>query len=752
MKKIINIYPQLIITGLSCLMAYALPCSSKAAAIPFWEHSMENTKKCSSAFECFQSARNSYLSGNDKEAGEKIIDLKMQYPNNKWSLKASFLQGQIALNRGDDLASSLYIESRDMENARLYIDIFLARSYVISKQHNSALKTYNNISDKAKSSPLLKEALYEKVKLLYEMGRHEELIGAVDGFLELFARDDLVAELLILKAEAGMKSKKFNATRQAMKKLLVEHPLYFKGETSSTVIKNMNKLGIRIPALNAEESYMRGISLYRAGLFENALRRFMSIAKKERHPHREEAKLKAALCFSKLKRYDEAKKAIYAFIRSREKSKTHKDLHYESLHWLSRISLRTDDARGLMAAEKKLAISFPGSNYHSKTLLYLGSYNEDKKNNALAKKRYKQILKYTKSNKYIAEARWKLGWLAYKDKNYKDAYKQFSLEDMSGLEEEMADKLIYWAGRSAESISGNADALDLYLSLTGKTKKSFYSYAARYRLEEMNFLEDSSLKNRHKSTACSDYSLSGIKNIRDLIDMTLFDYAAEEIRALSKGYNDDPCALKLFSQLSREAGDYHLANKMIHRYIKKMHLEGQYDTDPSLLEHIFPPSLVKAVKKNGLYGNADIYLVAAIIKEESAFDPDAHSPAGAIGLMQLMPETARLISRKLKIPYSYKSLKEPATNVRMGSSYLSQLERRFKGDLILSVAGYNAGPTAVARWAKEMPKAFDERIESIPYSETRYYTQRVLRSYAEFARTAGLDPYKHLREVFRSSN
>lgn len=117
----------------------------------------------------------------------------------------------------------------------------------------------------------------------------------------------------------------------------------------------------------------------------------------------------------------------------------------------------------------------------------------------------------------------------------------------------------------------------------------------------------------------------------------------------------------------------------------------------------------------------------ALIRRESAFDADVASGAGAIGLMQLLPETAREVARRSDLkPPSPMALIDPARNIELGSRYLDYLEARFNGHPILATAAYNAGPTAVERWlpATELPA--DLWIERVPYWETRRYLRAIL--------------------------
>jgi soluble lytic murein transglycosylase len=119
--------------------------------------------------------------------------------------------------------------------------------------------------------------------------------------------------------------------------------------------------------------------------------------------------------------------------------------------------------------------------------------------------------------------------------------------------------------------------------------------------------------------------------------------------------------------------------------------------------------------------------IYAVLREESSFDPGSGSPAGAIGLMQLMPETARQVAKELgrRLP-SRGDLLDPATNVALGSAYLAAMGRRYGGHPALATAAYNAGPHRVDEWLPATSMAADLWIATIPFRETRDYVRRVL--------------------------
>jgi soluble lytic murein transglycosylase len=138
-------------------------------------------------------------------------------------------------------------------------------------------------------------------------------------------------------------------------------------------------------------------------------------------------------------------------------------------------------------------------------------------------------------------------------------------------------------------------------------------------------------------------------------------------------------------------------------------------------------------------------LVYAVMRQESGFDPEAVSPARAVGLLQLLPETARAVASETPDPDDDGSrLTSPALNIALGTRYLKDLLARFHGVTPLAVAAYNAGPDAVTRWLsrrdardKSAADDLDLFVERIPFAETRTYVARVMGNMARYAYVEG---------------
>ena len=150
----------------------------------------------------------------------------------------------------------------------------------------------------------------------------------------------------------------------------------------------------------------------------------------------------------------------------------------------------------------------------------------------------------------------------------------------------------------------------------------------------------------------------------------------------------------------------------------------------------YPLAFWATIRKIAQERDLDPYLVLALIRQESIFDPRALSPASAFGLMQLLPSTAVRTAAQLGLPPPPpENLYEPELNLTLGTHYLKELLRRYPNNPAKALAAYNAGENAVARWEKQIAAEDEEEfIERIPYRETRLYVKLVLRNHRIYRR------------------
>lgn len=149
-----------------------------------------------------------------------------------------------------------------------------------------------------------------------------------------------------------------------------------------------------------------------------------------------------------------------------------------------------------------------------------------------------------------------------------------------------------------------------------------------------------------------------------------------------------------------------------------------------ILKKIYPQNYNEYVYKYSIENNIDPLLVFSVIKAESNFNETVVSSSGAVGLMQLMENTAKEQASKLGKNYEYKDLYSPEINIELGISYLSQLINKYDGNIYLAVTAYNAGIGVVDGWIQdEVIKPDGSDIENMPYKETNMYVRKIVRNY-----------------------
>lgn len=150
-----------------------------------------------------------------------------------------------------------------------------------------------------------------------------------------------------------------------------------------------------------------------------------------------------------------------------------------------------------------------------------------------------------------------------------------------------------------------------------------------------------------------------------------------------------------------------------------------------ILNTIYPIHYKELIYEYSEIYDIDPYLIAAIMRNESKFDPKAISKKGAKGLMQIAPITGKWASEQLGIDgYNEEDLFEPRLNVQIGTWYLTILRNQFNNNMELMIAGYNAGNGNVEKWLKNPEYSSDgESLDEIPFGETKIYQKKVLRDY-----------------------
>jgi soluble lytic murein transglycosylase len=319
-----------------------------------------------------------------------------------------------------------------------------------------------------------------------------------------------------------------------------------------------------------------------------------------------------------------------------------------------------------------------------------------------------------------AEAEFLAGWIALELlHDHKGAYAHFVRLYESVKRPISLARGAYWAGRAAEAARNKKEAARWYAAAAEYTA-TYYGQLAAAKLGD----------GAPRPTLAPEPTPSAAARAafgrRELV---------RAARMLSEIGGDDPVrpfVLRL-TELAKTANDYALvagfAESLGRPDLSVLVARRAGYAGVPLLVHGYPLIPIPAE------GVAERALVLAMTRQESGFDQEAVSGSGARGLMQLMPTTAKHAARALSVRYSAKRLvQDPIYNLKLGRAYLNELLEDFDGSYVLAVAAYNAGPGRVRQWLEVFgdprTKKIDvvDWVESLPFSETRNYVQRVLES------------------------
>lgn len=322
------------------------------------------------------------------------------------------------------------------------------------------------------------------------------------------------------------------------------------------------------------------------------------------------------------------------------------------------------------------------------------------------------------------EAEWTSGWIALRFLNRpKDAYVHFANLYRNVVQPVTLSRATYWLGMAAEAAGNKKQAAEWYKA-GAKYPIFFYGQLSIHKHRLIDPLE-----------AQNDIILPKNPEVTSKDIIKISQSRAAQAAFLLAITGDKKNSSKIFEWIVKNAttdGQIGVIMQLTNE-LKDKHLDAIIAHSAAKRNVFFIEDKFQIVKEVGNDEHAP--LIHAIIKQESGFAPTATSHVGALGFMQLMPGTAKLVARELGIRYSKRKLTTDVNyNIRLGTYYIKKLINRFDGSEMLAIASYNAGPNATQRWINEFYDPRKEHdidrvidwIELITYAETRNYVQRIM--------------------------
>jgi soluble lytic murein transglycosylase len=344
---------------------------------------------------------------------------------------------------------------------------------------------------------------------------------------------------------------------------------------------------------------------------------------------------------------------------------------------------------------------------------------------------------------------WKAAWLTLRQGRNDEAKKAF--EEQIALYPSAAETpaALYWRARLAEEDNQPLMARAFYQKLSDRYRNFYYAELARQRLQHLPATADATttyavldrvppLDSTGKVADSEPPSDElHVQKAELLGNGGLVDFAVRELQAAAAadGGSWGPAET---AQLYDETGHYDQAIELMKHSAPNYFALDIPDLPRKYWEALFPKAYWTDLKRSSAANGLDPYLVASLIRQESEFNPNAVSRANAVGLMQLLPKTGKLVAKEEKLKrYNPSQLYTPAVNLQLGTRYFRGMVDKF-GSFEYALAAYNAGSDRVEDWLSQGKyRDPQEFVESIPFTETREYVQAILRNASVYKQLYG---------------
>ncbi|HEY4485986.1 MAG TPA: transglycosylase SLT domain-containing protein [Nitrospiria bacterium] len=722
---------------------------------------------CNSAQDCFTLALSKEEEGDRPASAAHLRFVRTAHPDSIWARRAGFLLGKWSAELGSVEADDLLKETlKGIPALEEYALFYRAGGQETGGRFEEAHGAYDRLLKKFPDSLLAGSAIFHKSLIHAQLGDCRTAVNELNGFLDRYPRDANAGKALLQISECTLKIPEQGDSERGLRALQQLRYFYADRPEAEEAGKRLEALagsGVSIPIPSIEAQYRRGRILHEAARYEDAAAEFRGLLKDDSKVDRDDVRLRLSESLIQLKQYDEARSLLeqVADQTASEENWT------AAVYWLGRLAIRRSEGDRPLEMEKLLAFRSPASTERARLMNMIGDYYQDQKRPDQAEQIYRRLIAEMPSDPEAENAVWRLGWMAYRAGRYADAISVYEDFLARRPDSSLGGQFSYWIGRSAEQLGQTERAEKAYQEVCRRSLRSFYCFQTGVKLAQIKNGDAAAVNAKPVETAGRDSSrpsvvlpeggrraFSGDRHYLaalELLALRLRDEASRELAVLSERYASDKTAALRLAELYYAAGNFQYSLRLVRLYFPDVLEKGGDDVPSRFWEYAYPKDFVQELRQKKHMLKADPYLVAAVVREESAFDARAVSRVGAQGLMQLMPYTAEWVARQVGLK-NYRStlLMDEDVNIRLGSWYLQHLIRRFNGNWVLAVASYNAGPEAVERWMEKGVQNLDEFIESIPYSETRYYTKKVIRSYIEYRRVSGEEPRAQMYDRFPS--
>ena len=560
-----------------------------------------------------------------------------------------------------------------------------------------------------------------------DIGRPQEGLDALAAYPPAASKP----ALLLARARANEAVHKLVVAAKDYQAVFYKFPLSDESKDAGLALTRLNKvLHGEFPYATAELQDQRAQAFYDAHKWKEARAEYEKLAsmlKDTSNPTRQRALVRIAEC-------RQHPKPVPSYLASLNISDPEADA--ERLHALSQAYRSEKNEGAMLSTVEKCAEKYPLSRWSEEALMSTGNYYWVLLDRSKAVSYYQRILDSFPGGKNAYNAEWRTAWVAYLQRApYADEKITIFLRKypVSGG----AVNALYWLGRNAEQGGNPGHARSYYRKAVERFPTTYFGQYAAMHLEKLGPGEEDPSEVLTQIPAAPPLrafdepipaNVADRWNRAQALRSIAFDSSAELELKAAYAATASPRFLVEAAQAAFDQGHFAAGMAYGRMAIPNFDARKFSEVPVNVWKVLFPLPYESSLRREAERNDFDPMFAAGLIRQESTFQADAVSHANAIGLMQIVPKTGRILAKQRKLKYTKASLFDPNINIQLGMMYIADLTRATGGPEY-AAAAYNAGEDRIALWKSE--RTYDEipeLVESIPFTETREYVQIVVRN------------------------
>jgi soluble lytic murein transglycosylase len=658
-------------------------------------------------------------------AEQHLADFAQLHAKDEYGLYADIALGHYNLDHNHLPDALKYFAAAEQRPSRLeeYAMFWHAQSLRQSGRNEEGMTELAAFRKKFPDSVLSDLAMQSYAEASIAQGNAQSAATALDAY----PRASQKSILLLLRAQAHEKSGSAIAAAKDYLALYYGFPLTDEARAAGQRIPELSRqLGDAFPAVSLAQEQSRGEALFGAHRWREAHQEFEAELPQSGGADHDHAELRIEQCNSS----QGGGASAFTALKFNDS-----DAEAERLYSLSQAYRNEKHEKEMLDAIAEVAQRFPQNQWTAEALFVAGNYYWVLLDRPRAADYYRRAVDAAPTGKEAPIAAWRFAWAAYMDRKPETVSLLEAFIRKYPTDNAVPDA-VYWLGRSAERAGNLPRARSFYVKGSQRFPQTFFGLRAADKVAALGSqpLEPAEIIAAIPDAppiVALDAPIPPEVEPRWLRATALrligFDASAELELRTAYGISPAP-RLLLEAAQSATAADHFGVGIMLARQAYPQPDARRVEDMPASVAHVlYPLPFFSSVSNASAREHVDAMLVAGVMRQESAFLPDAVSAPGAVGLMQIMPKTAPHLSKRLNLRYSRAKLFDPDYNVQLGALYLSDLINQFGVEGAL--AAYNAGEDRSKLWKSE--KNYDdiaEFVESIPFSQTRDYVQIVMRN------------------------